>query len=249
MLPVRCWVILAALVACGNHPSKLDDMSHPDDPWAKQGDDKKKDDDKGGGLGSFDLQSILSKIRDGMKKPGPYEAPEKSAGYDADKPHWGVLELHGSVVEREAFSLTGGSGTELRGVIDRLRELAKDAKLTGLVMRIDGLEISLPDTIELRAAMRDFLAAGKQLRCHADDAANTMYLVLTACQRIGLAPLGQVAITGPAARPIHIKGLLDKLGVQADFIHVGAYKGAAEPLTLDAPSKQMVETLDAILDR
>ena len=254
MLPVRSCLLAAMIIACGNQPSKLDGEKSPaDDPWAKQGDDKKdkdKDkDDKSGGFGSLDLQSILTKIRDGMKKPGPYEAPDKSAGYTADKPHWGVLELHGNVVEREAFSLTGGGGVELRSVIDRLRELAKDAKLTGLVLRVDGLEISLPDAIELRAAMHDFTAAGKQLRCHADDAANTMYLVLAACQRIALAPLGQVAITGPVARPIHIKGLLDKLGVQADFIHVGAYKGAAEPLTLDAPSKQMVETLDAILDR
>ena len=49
--------------------------------------------------------------------------------------------------------------------------------------------------------------------------------------------------------PIHVKPLLDKLGIQADFVHVGAYKGAAEPLTRDAPSKEMEETLGAILDR
>jgi len=61
--------------------------------------------------------------------------------------------------------------------------------------------------------------------------------------------LGDVAITGPAALPIHVKSLLDKLGIQADFLHVGAYKGAMEPLTRDAPSKESEETLAAILDR
>jgi protease-4 len=64
-----------------------------------------------------------------------------------------------------------------------------------------------------------------------------------------LAPLGEIAITGPSAMPIHVKPLLDKLSITADFIHVGAYKGAAEPLTRDAPSKEMEETLGAILDR
>jgi protease-4 len=49
--------------------------------------------------------------------------------------------------------------------------------------------------------------------------------------------------------PVHVKPLLDKLSIQADFIHVGAYKGAAEPLTRDAPSKEMEETIGAILDR
>jgi protease-4 len=97
--------------------------------------------------------------------------------------------------------------------------------------------------------MQDFRAAKKQLHCHAENADNAMYLMLAACDRIGLAPLGTIAITGPAVMPIHVKPLLDKLAIDADFIHVGAYKGAAEPLTRDAPSKEMVETLSAIIDR
>jgi protease-4 len=56
-------------------------------------------------------------------------------------------------------------------------------------------------------------------------------------------------ITGVAAMPMHLKGLLDKLGIKADFLHVGDYKGAAEPLTLDKPSDAMNETLGAILDQ
>jgi protease-4 len=35
----------------------------------------------------------------------------------------------------------------------------------------------------------------------------------------------------------------------ADFLHVGAFKGAAEPLTRDAPSPEMLETMNAILDQ
>ena len=50
-------------------------------------------------------------------------------------------------------------------------------------------------------------------------------LDLDPCDTIGIVPLGDIAITGPAAMPIHVKPLLDKLGVTADFLHVGAYKG------------------------
>ena len=248
----RC-IFTVLLAACASQPSPLDhafDSTKPSpaaDPWAgalspRQGGD---DDDKGG----FDLQGVLAKIKDSVAKPGPFEAPEKSADYDAAKPHWGVMKLSGSVVERETFSFSGGHGTELRQLIDRLRELAKDPQLSGLVVRVGALAVSLPDVIELRAAMRDFRAANKSLYCHAESASNATYLVLSACTKIGLAPLGDLLIAGPAAMPIHIKGLLDKLGVQADFVHVGAYKGAAEPLTRDAPSKEMETTLGAILDR
>ena len=261
-MSVRFALLVATLAACGKPATLLDDKLSPgaassaNDPWGA-GAGATEDDDKPsagtGTLGGFDIPSMLSKVTESIKKPGPYEAPEKSSDFDADKPHLGVLELGGAVVEREAYSFSifgsGGRGTELRKLIDRLRELAKDDKLTGLVLRVSGFQISLPDVIELRAAMHDFRAANKSLACHTEDASNASYLVLAACDRIGMAPLGQIAITGPAAMPIHVKGLLDKLGVQADFLHVGAYKGAAEPLTRDAPSKEMEETLGDILDR
>jgi len=261
---LRMIACAAVLTACANNPSpldktvgkdKLDSKRTSTDPWSTLTSTKPEGDQKddGGALGGFDLKGMLQKVTENMDKPGPYEAPEKSADFDDAKPHWGVLGMGGKVVERETFSFSlfggGARGKELRQVVERLREFAKDDKLTGILLRVEGVDISLPDVIELRAAMHDVRKAGKRLVCHTEDAANATYLVLAACERIGLAPLGTIAITGPAAMPIHVKPLLDKLGVTADFLHVGAYKGAAEPLTRDAPSNEMKETLQGILDR
>jgi len=240
------------LLACKDSPSKLDHGgSSSSDPWAAGTSAGSGSGGLGGVGGSgFDWQGALERVQEAIKTPGPYESPKKSTDFDETKPHWAVMGVAGDVLEREAFSLTGGGrGTELRHLANRLRELAKQTTLTGMILRVEDLSISLPDVVELRAAMNEFRATGKQLRCHVESASNSTYLVLTACDMIGLAPLGDIAITGPSAMPIHVKGLLDKLGVQADFIHVGAYKGAAEPLTRDAPSREMEETLGAILDR
>jgi protease-4 len=254
-----CWAVV--LASC-SEPSRLDppggagSSASPDDPWTPARPDRSGSNQPGkpgaherGGLAGMDIQGMLAKVADAAGKPGPYEAPDHSSGFDDARPHWGVLWLGGEVVERGALSWSGGRGTELRALIDRLRELAGDTGLTGVVVRAGGIEISLPDAVELRAAIHDLRRAGKTVACHAERASNAGYLVLAACDRIAIAPLGDVAITGPAAMPVHIKPLLDKLGIQADFLHVGAYKGAAEPLTLDAPSRQMEETLGAILDR
>jgi protease IV len=256
MLRAR-WLCCALVLASCSEPSRLDGVTGgagangAGDPWAAAaaGGDEDKDGDGDSDGDGFDLQSALQKIAENLSKPGPYEAPDKSADFADDKPHWGVLGLGGAVVEREALSLTGGSGTELAALIARLAALAAEPQLTGVILRVDGLGISLPDAVELRAALHALRGAGKTIACHVESATNADYLVLSACERIGLAPLGGIAITGPSALPIHVKSLLDKLGVQADFLHVGAYKGAAEPLTRDAPSKQSDETLAAILDR
>ena len=255
-------VLLLVAAGCSTSaPSLLDDngeaISSPattHDPWANDGArDPVAIPTESKGFGGFDFTGMLSKVTESMKKPGFYEEPEQSADYDAEQPHLGVLELGGKIVEREAYSFSlfggGGRGVELRKLVGRLRELAKDPQLSGLILRIRDLEISLPDVVELRGVLHEVRAANKSLECHVESAANAGYLLLAACSKIGIAPLGQIAITGPAAMPIHIKGFLDKLGVQADFLHVGAYKGAAEPLTREAPSPEMETTLREILDR
>jgi protease IV len=259
---LRSILCVVALSACANNPSpldktvgdkKIDPKQKAGDPWLATGGGTTATGTDDGTIGGFDIKGMLQKIATAIETPGPYEAPEKSADYDETKPHWGVLGMGGAIVEREAFSFSffgsSGRGKELRQVVERLREFAKDDKLTGILLRVSGIEISLPDAIELRVAMHDFKKAGKKLACHTEDASNATYLVLAACDQIALAPLGTIAVTGPAAMPIHVKPLLDKLGVTADFLHVGAYKGAAEPLTRDAPSNEMRETLQGILDR
>lgn len=247
------------LLASCAEPSRLDDVarspeaagSDGKDPWSAPADRRAAAHRKAahGGLDPTDLRGALGKIADAIAKPGPYEAPRHSAKLDESAPHWGVLSLSGEIVERSSLSWTGSHGTELRPLIDRLRELAGDDDLAGVVIRAGGISISVPDAVELRAALHDLRKAGKTVACHAEAASNAGYLVLAACDRIALAPLGEIAITGPAVMPVHVKPLLDKLGIQADFLHVGAYKGAAEPLTLDAPSRETRETLGAILDR
>jgi protease-4 len=235
----------------------LDKLEASDaDPWA--GSSKSKPSSDGGGaeglLGSGDILSQLQKVAENFDKPGPYEAPEHGSAYKADAPYTGVFELSGAIVERAgfSFSLLGGiqgGGTELRVLIDRIRALKTREQMAGLLLRVSDLSISIPDAVELRDALAEYRAAGKKLVCHAENAEGVTYLVMTACERIGLPPLGAIQLSGPAAMPIHLKPLLDRFGVKADFLHVGAFKGAAEPLTRDAPSPEMQQTMGAILDR
>jgi protease-4 len=186
-------------------------------------------------------------------EPGPYDEPRASGKYDEDDPHAAILEIDEPVIELEAVSLFGGAGggVELRALIERLRALGRDKEVTALVVRFEGSDIDFPAAEELRTALAAFRTAGdkpRPIHCHTESAENVVYYAMTACDSIALAPGGGIMVSGVAAVPIHIKGTLDRLGVQADFLHIGAFKGAAEPLTRDKPSREMVETLGAILD-
>jgi protease-4 len=237
----------SSLSACRSEPEPQqtparDDQAKPDDD----------DDNPLAGLAGNPFAAMIGKKLD---EPGPYDPPTQSAAYDDKAPHLRVLKLAGTVAEVEGFDpfslLAGGGGGTIvtRRVSTTLAELAAEPNLHGLVVRVDALSMDMARASELRAALLEFRGteSARKLYCHAENLDNASYYLLSACDELSMAPVGTLMIPGPVATPIHLKGLLDKLGITADFLHVGAFKGAAEPLTREAPSAEMLETLAAIV--
>ncbi len=215
---------------------------------------EKSDDSSEGEASPMGLPPMAKFFTSGLDKPGPYEEPRQSEGYEDGAEHHLVMELRGSVGEIESFDISPlgsmASTKPLRTITDALHEAAADEKVKGLVVRTADLSIDMSSAEELRGHLLAFKGDGaRTVHCHAEVAGNAVYYLLTACDQIALAPLGELVIPGPAATPVHVKGLMDKLGLQADFLHIGDFKGAAEPITREAPSEQMMETLGAIIDR
>jgi protease-4 len=220
-----------------------------------ESDEKDEDDDDSNPFAAMASNPFAALFANKLGEPGPYDPPKQSANFKADAPHLRVLELSGSVAEVEAFSpmmlLSGGGGSkQTRALLDELDELAAEDKLEGVVLRVGPLDMDMARAEELRAGLLEFKGDGaRKLHCHAEAVSNTSYYLLSACDELVMVPVGTLMLPGPAATPVHLKGMLDKLDVQADFLHVGAFKGAAEPLTRDEPSAEMIETLQALIDQ
>jgi protease-4 len=195
----------------------------------------------------FALLGALGRAR----APGPFDEPQRSAGLKDDQPYAAVLELSGQVVELDApFSLSltklgGEHALTLRALTARLAKLDADPKVAAIVLRLGALELPLARAEELRGAVA---ALGKPVWCHAEQLDSHTLVLASACRRIGMVTGGTVAALGPALVPVYLKGLLDLIGVEADFVHIGAYKGAAEPLTRTEPSPEMRQTYADLLD-
>lgn len=84
--------------------------------------------------------------------------------------------------------------------------------------------------------------------CHAHGYGNaTSLLLLRGCSSIWLSAAGSVDTVGIAAELVHLRGLLDRLKVQADILAMGRYKSGAEPLTREEPSEATLEALRSTL--
>jgi len=96
---------------------------------------------------------------------------------------------------------------------------------------------SMAHVQELRDAIYMLRQAGKKVMCHLEDADGASLYLCSAADRILLNPAGGIRFAGLRARYFYYAGLLDKLGIKADFVRIGAHKSAPEAFTRTGSSE------------
>lgn len=158
------------------------------------------------------------------------------------------FELEGPLSEaRPALYLMQPQGQTLHELLDRIEQARTARDIDGLLFRFAGLGGGWAKRQEIRSAIQRCRAAGKDVVCLLEGAGNRTYYAAAAADRIYMVPTGSLMLTGLRLEVMFAKGLLDKIGVEADFVQKGKYKGGAEPFTRTAPSDPFRESLDGVL--
>ncbi|HYQ16725.1 MAG TPA: signal peptide peptidase SppA, partial [Polyangiaceae bacterium] len=95
---------------------------------------------------------------------------------------------------------------------------------------------SMAHVQELRDAVYMLRQAGKKVLCHLEDADGASLYLCSAADRILINPAGGIRFAGLRARYFYYAGLLEKLGIKADFVRIGAHKSAPESFTRTSAS-------------
>ncbi|MDD2875717.1 MAG: S49 family peptidase [Acidiphilium sp.] len=132
--------------------------------------------------------------------------------------------------------------------IDRARH---DARVTGIDIELGGGCCSLTTAEELHNAIARFRGETNKpviARAMSFDGASGLgaYVVATAASRIELSAAGDFGVTGLSLQTPFAAGLLQKVGVAAQFEHIGKYKTYPQMFTRSAPSKANTEMLDSL---
>src|SRR5262245_40166180 len=159
------------------------------------------------------------------------------------------IRLSGSLEESPvAESPFGSSQENFRSKIERIRKAKDDPKVAALYLQIEDVTIGFGRLCELRRALADFRASGKKAFAYLDDGGTMEYLVAMACDTVAMPESGALLLIGMSAEVSLYKGLLDKLGVKADPVKMGDYKGAVEPFTRNELSKENREQIEAVVN-
>lgn len=162
-----------------------------------------------------------------------------------------VFRLRGGIIEtpREGGLLSGlEHQVSLKDLIARLNKAADDDAVKGVVLSLEGSHPSAPQSEEIRQALLRLREKGKKVYAHADELSMSDYALLAGVDRLSLVPTGDLWLTGLYGESPYLRGLLDKLGVQPDFLTCGDYKSAAEMFMREGPSPQAEEMQNWLLD-
>jgi protease IV len=131
----------------------------------------------------------------------------------------------------------GGPDQSLTGLIMQFKKAKVDTRIKAIVLDIDLSGVGWAKAEEIRDAITDFRSSGKPVYAFIELGLNKEYYIATACDKIIVAPPGELFINGLAADVMFFRGSLDKLGIYPDIFQIGKYKTAADMFT----QKQMTE--------
>ncbi len=162
---------------------------------------------------------------------------------------WAEITIKGSYPEGASMPGIFGAAVEnLAGIIQRLDRAAADEELAGVLLVIDSPSLGWGKLNELREAIGHIRASGKKVIAVLTDVGTQDYLLASACDRIAIPESGTLMILGVRAEVTFYRNLFNLIGVEADMMQVGEYKGAAEPYVRTEMSPQFREEMEAVLD-
>lgn len=163
-----------------------------------------------------------------------------------------VWEVGGDYPEERDESFWGqvrrGGGMTLPEVLFSLYRASEDDRITGLMLDMRGVTMDWAKVEEIRGAIQNFHDRGKPVVAYMDGGGTRDYALAAAADWIVLSPEATLMVLGISAELAFMRDTLEKLGMEADFIHVGAYKSAPERLTRSSASEANREMITSIVD-
>jgi protease-4 len=163
----------------------------------------------------------------------------------------GWLVLQGGLREgpvREAWVSEGEAAPSLRSVLSQIETVKEGEHYLGLVVYLDMPFLTATQTDAIYLALKDLRDSGKSVVTFAQAYSTADYVLASAADVIALQNKGMVELSGMHLEEMYLGGLMEKLGVQPNFIQVGQYKGAAEQMTRKGPSQAWSTNMDGLLD-
>jgi protease-4 len=144
--------------------------------------------------------------------------------------------------------ILGNTDQSFSDLILQFKKAKVDNRIRLIILDVNMSGAGWGKSEEIRDAIADFRSSGKPVYAYMEYAMDKEYYIASACDKIYLAPPGELFINGLAADVLFFRGSLDKLGIYPDMVQIGKYKTAVETFTRKDMSDANREFINSLLD-
>jgi protease-4 len=136
----------------------------------------------------------------------------------------------------------------VENVWSTLRRAAADSRIKAVIFEPEGSSVGWATMQEIHSDLASFRKSGKPLVAWLRSPSLRDYYMATACSKIYMPPTDLLNLKGIGFQMIYFKNTLDKLGVQVDVEHAGAYKDYGDQFTRASMSPETKEVMNSLAD-
>lgn len=160
-----------------------------------------------------------------------------------------MLEISGSPpAAPSGLAMFGDATPTLRSYVRTLHDAAADDSLNAVIVRMKDAELNTAQIEELGQVMGVVRESGKTVYLFAESFGPGELLLGSFADEVILQQGGGVMLPGLYMEEMFLADTLAWVGLDADFVQIGDYKGASEMMTRSAPSPQWEENISGLLD-
>jgi protease-4 len=162
----------------------------------------------------------------------------------------GSLEVSGAPADEPGpFAwLMGEEDLTLDEIVTALEDAAGRDDLDGVLIRLRDADLGAAQVEEIGAAMRGVEEAGKKVQVFAETYGPADLMLGSYADEVILQAGGGVSLPGLYMEEMYLADALAWIGVKADMVQIGDYKGANEEMTRSAPSAAWDKNISQLLD-
>ena len=137
---------------------------------------------------------------------------------------------------------------EFKDILDNIEKAKNDDKIKGIYLNFSSVNAGFSQIEEIRNKLLEFKENGKFIYSYADSYNQAAYYLASVSDKIVLNPEGIIELNGLSIGVMFYKGLMDKLGIEAQIIRHGKFKGAVEPFMYNQMSNENREQLEKFVN-
>jgi len=156
------------------------------------------------------------------------------------------INLIGQIVDTQDVSFS--STLTIRDLWYHINRAKIDPRIKGIILRISNLSTGFAKIEDIGRLIADFKKSGKKVYAFIVFGGVKEYYLATFADKIYAFKDGDMFLNGLAAEAIFLKETLTKLGINAEFYHIGEYKTAYNMFTENKVTQPHRESLQKLLD-